>query len=136
MKLWFAPYDLKQHRFIVERANLPRIDVLLETRSMLLHDLAHYAYESKAGLNDGFYGLLAAGFSLEQLREEDGLSKEEFDRLMEIEKLVARLQSTFTKDSTSDDVLRSLWGAWRKTKQGQALHLRWPEPIPEVVDLS
>lgn len=44
--------------------------VRLETKSLLFHDLLHFAAESVAGLNDGFWGQLAAGKSLEALKIE------------------------------------------------------------------
>lgn len=38
----------------------------LETRSVLLHDLCHYAVESELQLVHGFFGRLAAGAELDQ----------------------------------------------------------------------
>ncbi len=138
MEIWFAPRDPKRHRFVVARTGADTIDVLLETRSLLLHDLAHYAHEVTAGTSDGFYGLLAAGCSLAQLRDPAGLPAEQLAKLMALEKTVALLQSAFKHGAVScsaDDarVLRGLWGAWSKTKQGEALYLRWPDPTPSVV---
>ena len=138
MKVWFIPLDPKQHRFRVERDKGELIDVALETRSLLLHDLAHYAVEATGGLANGFYGLLAAGTSLAALREPGGLARDVFDALMVIERRVAMTQSAFKKRGPGEDDasrgLRQLWGAWSKTRHGCALRLDWPALAPEVMD--
>jgi len=137
VKIWFIPLNPTQHRFRVEREGREPIDVALETRSLLLHDLAHYAVEATEELAHGFYGLLAAGTSLESLRDPDGLSREAFDALMLIERRVAMTQSAFKKRGPGNDAasrgLRQLWGAWSKTRHGSAMRLEWPELAPEVV---
>ena len=138
MRVWFIPLDPMQHRFRVERTNADPIDVELETRSLLLHDLAHYAVEATTGETRGFYGLLAAGVRLETLREPGALDREAFDALMAIEQRVAMTQSAFKKRGPGTDPasrsLRALWGAWNKTRQGQALCLDWPGQEPRVVE--
>jgi hypothetical protein len=52
------------HRFEIERGDGSREAAQLETRSLLLHDLLHFAFETEAGLTQSFYGLLAAGRTL------------------------------------------------------------------------
>ena len=42
--------------------------VTLETKSLLFHDLLHFAVETEAGLRGSFYGKLAAGRSLAELQ--------------------------------------------------------------------
>ena len=69
MQLWFARVDPKTHRMVVERPPYARIEVVLETRSLLVHDFAHWAVETALEAGAGFYGHLAAGRSLEALRE-------------------------------------------------------------------
>src|SRR5579863_7696888 len=44
----------------------------METRSLLLHDLLHYAVESEAHLNGSFYGILAKVGGYEELRVAGG----------------------------------------------------------------
>ena len=46
------------HRFEYVRADGTGESLELETRSMLVHDLVHFAVESEAGLRGSFYGLL------------------------------------------------------------------------------
>ena len=139
MQLWFARVDPKTHRMVVERAPHARIEVVLETRSLLVHDFAHWAVETALEAGAGFYGHLAAGLSLEALREP--LADPEAQAvLMDVERKVAMLQSAFRKGRARDmlgaDTLRRLDGAWRKTKQGEALTVTWPEPAPAILAFS
>ena len=46
MQIWFARIDPKTHRMVVERPPHARVDVILETRSLLVHDFAHWAVET------------------------------------------------------------------------------------------
>lgn len=115
---------------IVHRAPHPTIDVELESRSMLLHDLAHFAVEVHTQTPEGFYGLLAVGVEITSLRENRVSDPAVWDALMAIEMRVARLQSDFKMRGASEDPavagLRRAWGAWRKVQMGQTLRLTWP----------
>lgn len=137
MHIWFTRIDPARHRFRVARTTGDAIDLCLETRSFLLHDLAHYAIEAALETDHGFYGLLAAGVPLADLRQPEVLGEARLARLMNIERQAAMLQSAFKKNAPTPSpgwpLLRSLWGAWSKTRQGQALHLVWPGVAPEVV---
>lgn len=137
MIVWFIRVDPKQHRFRVERDRLDLVDALLETRSMLLHDLAHYALESSLRTSKGFFGLLAAGVHPADLRELSSLDPTLLSELMEIETGAARLQSSFkhgVADPAAEEtkVLAALWSTWSKAKQGEGLRLAWPHPRPEL----
>lgn len=139
MQIWFSRIDPKTHRMVVERPPHPRVDVVLETRSLLVHDFAHWAVETALCTDAGFYGHLAAGVSLDALREplpDEAVQK----ALMDIERQVAMLQGAFRKERagqmTGADTLRRLDGAWRKTKQGEALVVTWPEPAPAVIAMT
>lgn len=138
MQIWFQRVDPKTHRMVVERAPHPRIEVTLETRSLLIHDFAHWAVETALETEAGFYGHLAAGLELDALREPLP-DRDAQAALMDIERQVAMLQSAFRKgragDMTGADNLRRLEGAWRKTKQGEALTVTWPNPAPTVTTL-
>ena len=137
MNVFFQRIDPRTHRFFVERAPFSAIDETLETRSFLPHDFAHLALELTLKTNDGFFGLLAAGHSLASLRQPDGEGTVIHRKLMQIERQVTRLQSAF-KSRTSNDkrpaiqMLSALHGTWRKTRQGQALQLGWPDGTIEV----
>lgn len=57
----FTRLSPTHHRFEAIGADGAREVRELETRSLLLHDLVHFALESEAGLTHGFYGRLAKG---------------------------------------------------------------------------
>ncbi|MGF1467223.1 MAG: hypothetical protein ACFCGT_13935 [Sandaracinaceae bacterium] len=138
MRILISRLDPKTHRFVVERPPHPTIDVRLETRSLLLHDLAHYAVEGHLATEEGFYGRLASGASLEELRGD--LPEEVQDALMMIERRVAMLQTAFKKRRPTADPalqrLREVWGAWSKIRQGQALELPWPAGPPRLTEVA
>ena len=67
MRIVLTKTTERSHRFEVVRDDGRREAAELETRSLLLHDMLHYAFESCAGLNAGFYGRLAGGDSLASL---------------------------------------------------------------------
>ncbi len=58
--------DPRFHRMEVWRDGALTSARRLETRSVLLHDLCHYAVESELQLDHGFFGRLAAGAELDQ----------------------------------------------------------------------
>ncbi len=132
MEIWFTRLDPKTHRFLVRRPPHAPVDARLETRSLLLHDFAHYAVETTLATEAGFYGRLAAGMTLAELRALDDAGA-----LMELEGNVARLQSSFRRGTAGAHpafgVLRGLDGAWRKARQGEALRLTWPGTQPQLV---
>lgn len=143
MLVRFQRLDRRQHRMCVLREAGQSIDAVLETRSLLLHDFAHYSLESVQRYHHGFFGLLAAGCSLEDLRAGRGVAAK--GPLMAIEREVALLQSAYRWNRTEPlgkartarcyEVLRSIDGAWSKVKRAQALELWWPDPEPRVVSV-
>lgn len=120
----------------------------LETRSFLAHDFAHFALESVAGIQEGFWGSLATGKNLEA-----AYSSGEFTVSIEVERAAALLQSSFgdkiSKDFATTEILklssaqfsteiierayvrlRALHGQWRSTPFGGTMKLRWPDHQP------
>jgi len=67
MLIRFTRLTNDRHRFEIVRDDGTREARELETRSALLHDLAHYAVEVEAGLSDSFYGRLAQGLTYDEL---------------------------------------------------------------------
>jgi hypothetical protein len=67
MLIRFTRLTNERHRFEIVRDDGTCEARELETRSALLHDLAHYAVEVEAGLRESFYGRLAQGVSYDQL---------------------------------------------------------------------
>ncbi|MEZ4240005.1 MAG: hypothetical protein R3F59_28415 [Myxococcota bacterium] len=133
MQISLARLDPRTHRLRVDRAQGEPIDVALETRSFLVHDLAHYAVEAEAPTEAGFWGLLAAGADLAALRDPDALPPGTWEALMAVEGAVVRVQTAFRRGGDLPGALapalahlRRLDGAWRKARQGDALVLSWP----------
>ena len=138
-----------RHRFEYRRPDGSGEAVEMETRSLLTHDLAHFAVESEAGLQDGFYGRLARAGSYAEVSamDADALGVERvvvvFQSLAKTEAEPGqawwRLVGTF---SAMDEAfpewidpavatgierrLRALLGQWRATPFGQAMELRFP----------
>lgn len=133
----------ERHRLCVRRAGLADVVCELETRSVLLHDLVHFAVEREAGLTDGFWGSLAAGASFDELQH-DASSQAS---VLRAERLVAPMQSVWNgrlpaaryvemlRDEmpfvTEDFVarvlerIRRLWGHWQGTPFREAMVLTW-----------
>ena len=65
----FTRLNPTHHRFEAIRADGSRELREFETKSLLLHDLVHFAVESEAKLRGGFYGALAAGADYSAPRE-------------------------------------------------------------------
>ncbi len=127
----------------------------VETKSLLFHDLVHYALETSAGLQDGFYGLLAQGKSFTDLNDPE-MPYAPGTQISEIEKIVGPLQTALKGEVdparfvatlremmlsaneslplwVSEDVvsrsakrMRALWGEWKATPFGQTITLEWP----------
>jgi hypothetical protein len=58
------------HEFAYVRADGSGEAVTLETKSLLQHDLIHFAVETEAGLRQSFYGKLASGLTLGRIAAE------------------------------------------------------------------
>ena len=142
-----------RHALEIERAG-ERERIELETRSTLHHDLTHLAVEEAAGLDHGFFGALASGKSLAELRAP---AEEYAAPMMEIERAVVVLQqlckvdedpaalhariraSLALQDAVSPEWftvelvtavrerLRRLLGQWRATPYAATLELEWRE---------
>ncbi|MEZ6022166.1 MAG: hypothetical protein R3C16_01845 [Hyphomonadaceae bacterium] len=143
----FTRLSPTHHRFEAIRADGERETRELETRSLLLHDLVHFALESEAGLRDGFYGRLARGA--------DYNAPAEGDAAWDIEGIVAPLQSALKgevdaaafvarirtlRESVGGEApswlnealitrtlarVRQLQGQWRATPFGETMELRF-----------
>lgn len=151
MKIHLTRLSNDRHRLAVERADGSRIERELETRSVLLHDLVHYAVEAEAGLEDGFWGLLASGTDFDELLEEataptlQGIALVESlvgpmqavwnprldpDRYVELASRVARFVDRAFVDRVCGRI-RGLWGHWRGTPFHETMELSWPDPGSE-----
>lgn len=135
MQIELTGLNPRQHRFRIVRADGSTESVELETRSMLAHDLAHYAVERVLGLTRGFYGSLASGASLAELSGR-AMPWPAGTELAYAESLVGPLQSHLTgKPIVLPDwpflgdverAYREAWGRWRSTRFGACCVLAWP----------
>ncbi len=137
----FTRLNPTHHRFEVIRPDGTRDVRELETRSLLTHDLVHFALESEGKLAHGFYGALARGASYETEAAMEieyvvgplqGLLKGEFDPETFVERLRAVRENTEARMPewlTADLVVRAtarfrqLQGQWRATPFGQTMEL-------------
>jgi len=147
MRVLFTKVTDDQHRFAVVRDDGSEDSADLETRSLLLHDLVHFALEAEAGLTCAFFGLLASGMPLARLNDRESPPDEE--ELWLAESLVGPMQSVFggrlsreryieiARERGYDFVdaafvekvcerLRRLVGHWRGTAIRSTMALDWP----------
>jgi hypothetical protein len=147
-----------RHRLEIVRGDGSREAATLETRSYLLHDLLHLAVETTAGIESGFWGLLARGRTLNDMNDRSGQAMGDASaELLVVEQIVGVLTSA-AKGAPAADVLAALvrwteaegralpaWldesfiprsraclraflGHWRATPHGETMTLRWTEP--------
>lgn len=67
MRILFTKLSNERHALEIVRQDGSRDRVELETKSLWLHDLTHFAVEAEAGLQNGFWGLLASGKSMAEM---------------------------------------------------------------------
>jgi hypothetical protein len=139
----FTRLNPTHHRFEAIREDGTREMRELETRSLLAHDLVHFALESEAKLSHGFYGALARGASYETEAAMEieyvvgplqGLLKGEFDPATFVERFravrentAARMPEWLTADLVARTIQRfhQLRGQWRATPFGQTMELKF-----------
>lgn len=150
MRILMTRTSPDRHRFAIVRADGSREEANLETRSLLVHDLVHYAVETEVPFRLGFYGLLAAGQTLAALSD----TTQPWPTGTEVaaaESLVGPLQSMlkggafdpvearakfelFHSTPPSVELLgrigsrfRDVFGRYSSTRFGETLELEWPE---------
>ena len=152
LRVRFTRLDNDRHRFEAIRPNGDVETRELETRSLLFHDLVHFAVETEAGLYNSFYGQLAKGVEYDAMADKgpetpegvktelvvgalQGAMKGEIDPAA----FVARMQDVWTNIGrpppdwlTTDMIaralerLRQIQGRWRATPFGQTMELEFP----------
>lgn len=155
--LRFTRIGRDRHRFEYARPDGTGEAVEMETRSLLFHDLLHFAVESEAGLRGSFYGLLAKVGGYQELTVNGGaalggevaitervvgaltgaLHAGELDPNAFVERVTEFLdiyEERAPRWLTPDFVLavkermRRLEGQWKATPFGQTMELRFPLP--------
>ena len=156
MRILFRKISGERHELTIVRPDERRESLLCETRSVLMHDFIHYAVESAAQIETGFWGLLAHGRTLAQMNDRAGLpSADEAAEMATVERFVGALSGAVKEVPAAELVagirryaaamdtevpswlteslvvdaqerLRRLVGAWRATQAGAAVELDWP----------
>ena len=106
MRIVWTKLTGERHAFEVIRDDGSRDRAELETRSLLLHDLVHYAVEAEAGLQHAFYGKLAAGTELAELGA--GPFPPDDTELALAEALTGPMQSVFRGHTTRERYVEQL----------------------------
>ena len=155
MKISLRKLTDSTHELTVTRRDGSVDFVLCETRSTLVHDFTHLAVESEARLERGFWGLLAAGKTFEDLNDRTGESIADMsDDILVIEAVVGCVQGigkgqpgaailanlrmqgeglgwTIPEWLTGEmlqgvqERLRRLVGHWRATGFGESMEVEW-----------
>jgi len=118
--------------------------ITLETKTYLLHDICHYVVERQLQYANGFWGMLAAGFSFKDLFGKDN---PQTAALMAIEQIVGPIQAVYSghilpqdfpqfvahlQFQITNDMLEAclqsievIMKRWKELSVGEALTLEW-----------
>jgi hypothetical protein len=155
LTLRFTRVSADEHRFEYLRSDGTGEAFDLETRSLLFHDLLHFAVETEAGLNGSFYGLLAKVGGYAELSVGGGAALG--GEIAITERVVGALTGALKGEDLDADAfveqareyldlhderaprwftpalvlavrerMRQLEGRWRATPFGQTMELRFP----------
>jgi hypothetical protein len=100
LTLRFTRLTPDRHRFEYRRADGTGEALELETRSLLTHDLAHFAVESEAQLKGSFYGILARIGGYQELTVNGGAALG--GEIAIAERIVGALQGALAEDDLDD----------------------------------
>ena len=107
MRVSFVKLSDERHALEIVREDGRRERVECETRSILMHDLLHFAVESEGGLTGGFWGRLAAGTTLAEMNDRTRPVGPESAELAAIEQLVGALHGA-TKGRTPEELVAGM----------------------------
>lgn len=108
MRIRFHKISNDQHALEVIRTGKPNERVDYETRSFLTHDLLHYAVESVARLQGGFWGKLAQGLTIAEISQTAAMElKNEASELAQIEGIVGPF-SALTKGVAPQELFAAM----------------------------
>lgn len=155
LTLRFTRLSPTRHSFEYRRPDGSGEAIEMETRSLLLHDLVHFAVESEAGLRGSFYGLLAKIGGYQELAVNGGAALG--GEVAITERVVGALQGALKEGAFDAEAvtvamadyfelyderpprwltpefvtrvrerLRQLNGRWKATPFGEAMELAFP----------
>jgi len=153
MRILMTRLSPDRHRFQIVRTDGTTESAELETRSLLMHDLVHYAVEMEVPFREAFYGLLAKGKRLSELNDptqpwQTGTEPAAAEGLVgplqtmlkrEFDPAEARAKfELFSKDPPPIELLtrigarfRSVYGKYTATPFGETPGSEWPKGKPE-----
>ena len=105
LTLRFTRISPDRHRFEYRRADGTGEAIEMETRSLLLHDLTHYAVESEAHLKGSFYGILARIGGYQELSVNGGAALG--GEIAITERIVGALQGALTQGDFDEAAFQS-----------------------------
>ena len=100
MKIELKKIDFSNHEVIIIRSDNTTEKTILDTKTYLLHDICHFYVEQELKTSDGFWGMLAQGYRLEQLF---GKTNQLTEKLRIIESIVGGTQSVFSNHMNETD---------------------------------
>jgi hypothetical protein len=158
LTLRFTRLTPTHHRFEYRRPDGTGEAIEMETRSLLRHDLLHYAVESEAGLRGSFYGLLGKIGGYEELTVNGGAALG--GEVAITERIVGALQGAMEDENLDPaafverfteyldlyeeraprwltppfmlavrERMRQLLGRWKATPFGEPMELHFPSPL-------
>ena len=145
MKVAITKVSKDEHLLRVTRRDGTAESVILNSRSFLRHDFAHFAVEAELPIALGYWGLVAEGAALtgEGMRGHDiALAESLADPLQtlirreadpsEYLKILNRLQSAMATLDLATRIhkrARSLIGHWNATPYGETMEIAWQETV-------
>jgi hypothetical protein len=104
MRIAFRKISDDRHALAILRAGGARDEVEQETRSTLVHDLLHFAVESEARVQGGFWGTLARGVTLARMNDRmgSGLDERDAEEMAAIEQVVGALSGAVKGRSAAE----------------------------------
>lgn len=112
MKIELTKESNTHHRLRCMRDDGSVEEASLETKSFLVHDFTHLAYELEANLTGGFWGLVAAGKGFMELREPMRDADPNASELVQTEMIVGPLQSVVQEKRPPVALLEGLENAF------------------------
>ncbi|XDD49166.1 hypothetical protein AB3N59_12115 [Leptospira sp. WS92.C1] len=147
MKLHWIKVNNSSHILRIIRDSSSTEEIILETKSYLIHDLMHYCVESVGNFQNAFWGSLEKGKTLADLADRQNPPSD--PELQIVESIVGPMQSLWKKSidekivferlqeisilsdpslliQTIHSKMDAVWGKWRSTKFGETMELIWP----------
>lgn len=141
MKIVITKISKDEHKIEIVRKDGSEESAILNSRSFLRHDFAHFAVEAEVPIKLGYWGLVAAGASIsgEGIAGKDIALAEtlagpvqtlmrieaEPDRFLELLQRTLPQMATFELAERIFNRARSLAGHWRATPFGSSMSIAW-----------